>query len=912
MTKPVFSLPVPQPGQTTKQLLDAETNRVLTGVYNGAIAAASDPALAQAVADSVAGDSADAIQAAQEAAASAASAASAYQGRQYVTRAAFVADTAYVNGDDAPADGTVVSAGGLQYVRSAGATALPGLPGWLLFGKPAPEHYEAVGIIADGTTLNTTGHVPEAARVDLQGRTAVVSAVPTHFQAFNGAWVIDGRLTVLPSDPLRHAFDGVPFYTGGIPGQSIHTGGLVYRATDRQLYRVISISASHAPEAGAPVLVEVSDDMGQSWRHVQTIYSDSDRSVRAMASRIDGEVITVVVSTVLANGTSPKIFVLRSEAPFHVWVQEEITGLTFAPFIYGDLYRYPASVGGNDTTGLIFYGYTGGEAYAVYTVDGETWTEQVLTGLGALGVNEISICRHGDLDRWSGFGRTSATNTTTRSQFVAITSEDMLTWTAEPDSGIPNMRHTGDDGIPLPDTSFGPFGQRFVDGNVGSPLVCYYHQGRVNAAVWYRESWAINDFDNTLMVFSAPAAEVWSADGAMRNVAPHRIELPERALGMGFATHLPGGGMALIFRAGEGVYDGVPDGVYDAVSSAPYMIVSGTRMPSARPRVAGEGENVWLDPGFTRWSLGTAWEDVTDETRAGKGPDGVRLWTSGASIDLSRAAVPTVVADKLAHRPQWGMLINSTPANAGFSGFEQTHWGMSAVRRFARQEMLFQIWGYGALPNGALRASVVFSSGAGFGTALATFTRTEPVRSYENGLWRATIKVRVGSINGLTFGAHPRVSFRFSAESPDLPWVNFMVVGVKVEIGAYPTPLMPADNAAQEGEFMRRIRRFGFGNAGGIGLITRQTTTQSEGYVPLLDMHRPPVGEVIGALADFRVSRSGGVGAQFSPTSLTAVASTLSAANAGRVVVGHPSDTTFTVATLDSISAGAGIHFYVE
>ena len=53
---------------------------------------------------------------------------SAYQGRQYTTRAAFVADVAA--GYD-PAAGTVVTASGVQYVRSAGATSLPGLPGWL-------------------------------------------------------------------------------------------------------------------------------------------------------------------------------------------------------------------------------------------------------------------------------------------------------------------------------------------------------------------------------------------------------------------------------------------------------------------------------------------------------------------------------------------------------------------------------------------------------------------------------------------------------------------------------------------------------------------------------------------------------------------------------------------------------------
>ncbi len=81
-----------------------------------------------------------AIDAKDAAEAAAVLAQSAYQGRQYATRAEFVADTGY-----APDDGTKVSADGLSYVRSAGATALPGLPGWLPFGNWSVRHFGAVG-----------------------------------------------------------------------------------------------------------------------------------------------------------------------------------------------------------------------------------------------------------------------------------------------------------------------------------------------------------------------------------------------------------------------------------------------------------------------------------------------------------------------------------------------------------------------------------------------------------------------------------------------------------------------------------------------------------------------------------------------------------------------------------------------
>ena len=72
----------------------------------------------------------EAKDAAEAAAVTAVSAAAGVAGKSYVSRADFLADTDYVNGVDAPPDGTVVTAGGVQYVRSAGATKITDLPGW--------------------------------------------------------------------------------------------------------------------------------------------------------------------------------------------------------------------------------------------------------------------------------------------------------------------------------------------------------------------------------------------------------------------------------------------------------------------------------------------------------------------------------------------------------------------------------------------------------------------------------------------------------------------------------------------------------------------------------------------------------------------------------------------------------------
>jgi len=70
-------------------------------------------------------------------------------GKQYETRADFVADSGYT-----PNDGVVVSAGGLLYVRDSTATVISDLPGWAPFGDSAtPEHFGAIGDgVADDTS----------------------------------------------------------------------------------------------------------------------------------------------------------------------------------------------------------------------------------------------------------------------------------------------------------------------------------------------------------------------------------------------------------------------------------------------------------------------------------------------------------------------------------------------------------------------------------------------------------------------------------------------------------------------------------------------------------------------------------------------------------------------------------------
>ena len=109
-------------------------------------------------------------------------------GKQYPSRSAFVDDVA---AGYAPADGTVAIADGLSYVRSAGATVIPELPGWLPVknsGFISPGHFGggAAGLKAAwewskfieleaGQTYTLSG----------SGDTLFSRGSPVHFRGYN-------------------------------------------------------------------------------------------------------------------------------------------------------------------------------------------------------------------------------------------------------------------------------------------------------------------------------------------------------------------------------------------------------------------------------------------------------------------------------------------------------------------------------------------------------------------------------------------------------------------------------------------------------------------------------------------------------------------------------------------------------
>lgn len=135
------------------------------------------------------------------------------------------------------ADGVTITAGGRQYVASAGATAVPGLPGWLPAGVVTLDHFGAVG----------TGATSDQAAFDA----ARAYGVPIYLPA--------GR-RYLVTDPASY---GVPLVG---PGEIVTavTGGLLdwRQPEDRNpvQYRHFAHAAKNAIIAGTSLKVVVFGD----------------------------------------------------------------------------------------------------------------------------------------------------------------------------------------------------------------------------------------------------------------------------------------------------------------------------------------------------------------------------------------------------------------------------------------------------------------------------------------------------------------------------------------------------------------------------------------------------------------------------------------------------------------------------
>lgn len=156
-------------------------------------------------------------------------------------RTAFVAWVA--DGGAAP-DGSIASDGTVQYVAAAGEAALPGLGGWLPFGRVSGKHFGAVGdgVTDDQVAVQAASDFCAAQSVELYFAPGTYRFDSVVNLSSNSVWVGDADLaTITKDDGATHdlvngvsvndlsitgiGFDGKRRNGGGVTGQSLRFRG---------------------------------------------------------------------------------------------------------------------------------------------------------------------------------------------------------------------------------------------------------------------------------------------------------------------------------------------------------------------------------------------------------------------------------------------------------------------------------------------------------------------------------------------------------------------------------------------------------------------------------------------------------------------------------------------------------------
>lgn len=632
----------------------------------------------------------------------------------------------------------------------------------------APLPAMACGAKMNGLDNDTAafGTIAKGRAVDLAGRTAVLDAVPTDINCFNGAFKVEGVYYAAPPRQLAHPLDGDMIVTDG-GGASYQTGPIWYEPATGRLHRVYAMMPSHLASAGGVLYYEYSNDLGASWEGRRSIFSHNDYGISAIAGGImGGGQFGLFIRVYDSAATTARHFLLASTDAGATWTRSALTITPTNFFPYGQLHRYPAAAGGHDSNGWIVYGYNpgAGEAHAVYTTDnGATWSSSLLHDFSSTDGVEVTVARVGSEAKWVFYLRHG-----NDPFYHTATSVNMTTLNGFQVSNVEN------------------------DGSVGQPPELVYSGGRFYLYVPYRPGWSDEPrLSGSLVYYEQEAASLYAAGGIFASPAPNIANVPTgRNVGMLFFTDTPYG-LVCQMRIGETEFESQAYPVASQIGiiapvrramAAPYLVSQLT----PRPNLIHNGE-------FWRWDNGTSFASVTTNILTA---ERWKFQPSGGTFSVDRAVVDDAISRVLPWRPRYGMQIASG-AGEDYSGFYQDHYG-EAVRRFSGQRLAFSVYGIGAVPSpAAFRVMTSFYTGGGAalvsGSNIAvSFSRPE---ADANGVWQATAVVNTFDAGAVDLGSDPVFRMNFDCGSYNATAWNTTILGVKCEFGDAPTWLEPVDAA---------------------------------------------------------------------------------------------------------------------
>lgn len=589
---------------------------------------------------------------------------------------------------------------------------------WYRLADTKKHDAREAGAKLDGLTNDSAAFTlyetwAEGALTDLAGMTALVDAVPTGARYWNGAFKVGSTIYPARPFPWIDPMDGEMVIIDKMTTVSTWPAGLIWNEDVDELIAIEIIGAGHYMEDGAQIVIRRSQDGGDRWTGIKTIFSrGSDWIVRAgaFAKMASGRIGGIV--TTGPNESKKQWFVYSDDVSLlslGTWTVVEITSSITAasnPLVYGMMLPWPASAGGHDTNGFQVLAY-GNSGISVFRTpdNGASWSDTILktsAGLPSGAPQEPSLVQTSD--GWIMFARTTADT-----NVFASTSTDLSTWSAWLDTGIPlgsNPVHALEDG------------------------------GNVNVYVSYRQSFPGSVDDDTTVCYQAPASAVF-ADPSILGTRQGRIifSAPSRAIAYFQSARGQRGEWYHLLKVGEG--DSTNDGT--GASSALVRQRKGARMGvSTQSPIQQVVEN----PVFRAWPRGTSWTGITSN-QGGPGRWRLQLGTS-TSVTASQATVPDKVRAAQPVRSQFGLSFSNSGAGTGAGVVER--WSNEDARAIAavlenRQRVTFRLYGWGAFPSALWAGFNV--NGTVFN--LGEFARPQGIEG--NGAWVTETIVRHASLS---------------------------------------------------------------------------------------------------------------------------------------------------------------------
>lgn len=212
----------------------------------------------------------------------------------------------------------------------------------------------------------------------------------------------------------------------------------LFTRTDGGLTVVTRQAIQHNNDDDAEIIAWETYDKGLSRINIRTAYAGTTTDDRNFASAVMGSRFGIVAMRNSAGTATTPMF-LYSDDQGVTWSAIAFTldaGLpaNYASSPHGKIMPWPASAGGNDTTGWIVYFYSQEViAYATTTDNGDTWSN-VLTAITGTGQapTEMAVARVGSEDKWFMIIRKEVAG----SNALVSTSTNMTTWADLSASGI--------------------------------------------------------------------------------------------------------------------------------------------------------------------------------------------------------------------------------------------------------------------------------------------------------------------------------------------------------------------------------------------------------------------------------------------------------------------------------------------